>query len=128
MVMSGTASLTHPLRILTFNLLSPDHADWPRRRQVIRDRLRQLQPDVVLLQETVWGDGYDQAADLLGSDYHVVRHSARSGNGVGAVLASRWAFGTVREIDLHLTPRVTLPWAAAVVAEVKLPCTALSKS
>lgn len=27
----------------------------------------------------------------------------------------------MREVDLHLTPRVTLPWAAAVVAEVQLP-------
>jgi hypothetical protein len=27
----------------------------------------------------------------------------------------------VREVDLHVTPRVTLPWAAAVVAEVELP-------
>jgi endonuclease/exonuclease/phosphatase family metal-dependent hydrolase len=120
-VMSGGAALTDPLRILTFNLLSPDHADWPRRRAVIRNGLHQLRPDVVALQETVWGHGYDQASDLLGSDYQVVRHSARSSDGVGAVLGSRWSFGTVREVDLHLTPRVTLPWAAAVVAEVQLP-------
>ena len=42
-----------------------------------------------------------------------------------AALASRWPFGTVREIDLHVTDRVDLPspfpWAAAVVAEVQLP-------
>jgi endonuclease/exonuclease/phosphatase family metal-dependent hydrolase len=121
MVMSGSEPLTDPLRILTFNLLSPDHADWPRRRAVIRNGLDQLRPDVVALQETVWGHGYDQASDLLGSDYQVVRHSARSADGVGAVLASRSRFGSVREVDLHVTPRVTLPWAAAVVAEVELP-------
>jgi endonuclease/exonuclease/phosphatase family metal-dependent hydrolase len=121
MVMSGSEPLTDPLRILTFNLLSPDHADWPRRRAVIRNGLDQLRPDIVALQETVWGRGYDQASDLLGSDYQVVRHSARSPDGVGAVLASRWPFGIVREVDLHVTPRVTLPWAAAVVAEVELP-------
>jgi endonuclease/exonuclease/phosphatase family metal-dependent hydrolase len=72
----------------------------------------------------VWGNGYDQAADLLGEDYQVVRHSARSADGVGAALASRWPFGAVREIDLHVTDRVdlpsALPWAAAVVAEVQL--------
>ncbi len=76
MVMSGSEPLTDPLRILTFNLLSPDHADWPPRQAVIRNGLDQLRPDVVALHETVWGHGYDQASDLLGPDYQVVRHSA----------------------------------------------------
>jgi endonuclease/exonuclease/phosphatase family metal-dependent hydrolase len=109
------------VRVLTLNLLSPEHADWGRRREVLRDGLRHLRPDVVALQETVWGDGYDQATDLLGPDYRIARHSARSADRVGAVLASRWPFGAVREVDLHVTPRVDLPWAAAIVAEVMLP-------
>jgi endonuclease/exonuclease/phosphatase family metal-dependent hydrolase len=109
------------LRVLTLNLLSPGHAEWQRRREVLRNGLQELQPDVVALQETVWGNGYDQAADLLGPEYRVARHSARSADGVGAVLASRWPLGTVREVDLHVTPRVTLPWAAAIVAEVDVP-------
>jgi endonuclease/exonuclease/phosphatase family metal-dependent hydrolase len=112
------------LWVATLNLLSPDHADWQRRREVLRSGLQTLRPDVIALQETVWGNGYDQAADLLGEDYQVVRHSARSADGVGAALASRWPFGAVREIDLHVTDRVdlpsALPWAAAVVAEVQL--------
>jgi endonuclease/exonuclease/phosphatase (EEP) superfamily protein YafD len=83
--------------------------------------LRRLRPDLVSLQECVWGDGEDQVADLLGKGYEQVRHPGRSADGVGAVLASRWPFGTVRELDPHVTPRVTLPWAAAVVAEVLLP-------
>jgi hypothetical protein len=74
------------------------------------------------LQETVWGDGYDQASDLLGPDYELARHASRSADGVGAVLASRWPFGNIREVDLHVTERVDdLPWAAAVTAEVLLP-------
>jgi endonuclease/exonuclease/phosphatase family metal-dependent hydrolase len=113
------------LRVATLNLLSPDHADWGRRRKVMRPGLRDLRPDVIALQETVWGNGYDQAADLLGDDYQVVRHSARSADGVGAVLGSRWPVRAVAEIDLHVTERVDLPsplpWAAAVVAEVDLP-------
>ncbi len=76
------------LRVATLNLLSPDHADWNRRRDVLRSGLQDLRPDVIALQETVWGTGYDQAADLLGGDYHVVRHSARSADGVGAALGS----------------------------------------
>ena len=40
-------------------------------------------------------------------------------------MGSRWPFGAVGEIDLHVTDRVdlpsALPWAATVVAEVELP-------
>jgi endonuclease/exonuclease/phosphatase family metal-dependent hydrolase len=110
-----------PVRVMTMNLLSPDHADWPRRREVLRQGLADLAPDVVALQETVWGNGWDQATELLGPDYHIARHASRSADGVGAVLASRWPFGDIREIDLHVTDRVTFPWAAALVAEVVLP-------
>ena len=109
------------LRVITFNLLAPDQADWDRRREVIRSGLRRLRPDVVALQETVWGSGYDQASDLLGPDYEMTRHASRSADGVGAVLASRWPFGSIREVDLHVTERVDLPWAATVTAEVLLP-------
>ncbi len=106
---------------LTFNLLSPGHADWPRRRAVIRAELRREGPDVIALQECAWGSGDDPALDLLGPDYTLVRHSGRSADGVGAVLATRWPVGAIRELDLHVSPRVTLPWAAAVAAEVELP-------
>ena len=110
------------LRVITFNLLAPDQADWDRRREVIRSGLRELRPDVVALQETVWGSGHDQASDLLGPDYEMARHASRSADGVGAVLASRWPFGSIRDVDLHVTERVDdLPWAAAVTAEVLLP-------
>ncbi|SDD92405.1 endonuclease/exonuclease/phosphatase family protein [Auraticoccus monumenti] len=109
------------VRVLTLNLLAPAHADWSRRREVVRAGLRQLEPDVVALQETVWGDGYDQARDLLGEGFHLARHTARSADGVGAVLASRWPLGVVQEVDLHVTERVQLPWAGAVLAEVVLP-------
>jgi endonuclease/exonuclease/phosphatase family metal-dependent hydrolase len=109
-------------RVMTVNLLSPDHADWDRRRLVLQAGLARLRPDVVALQETVWGNGYDQAVDLLGSDFHVAHHSGRSADGVGAVLASRWPLGAVREVDLHVTSRTAgFPWAAAVVAEVIAP-------
>ena len=61
-------------------------------------------------------------SDLLGPDYEMARHASRSADGVGAVLASRWPFGSIREVDLHVTERVDdLPWAAAVTAEVLLP-------
>jgi endonuclease/exonuclease/phosphatase family metal-dependent hydrolase len=109
------------LRIMTLNLLSPDHADWERRRPILTEGLRGLRPDVIALQETVWGAGNDQAADLLGPDYRIVRHSARSADGVGAVLASRWPVGPSAELDLHVTDRVDLPWSAAVAVEIESP-------
>jgi endonuclease/exonuclease/phosphatase family metal-dependent hydrolase len=106
---------------LTFNLLSPSHADWPRRRALIRDGLRRLVPDVVALQECAWTIDQDDAAELLGKDYQTIWHSRRSDDGVGAVLGSRHPMVPIAEIDLRVTPRVTLPWAAAVLAEVEFP-------
>src|SRR5689334_19587770 len=103
---------------MTFNLFSPEHADWARRRPVIRAGIAGWRPDLIALQEVVRGDGDDQVADLLGEDYHVVHHSRRSANGVGAALAARWPVGRVREIDLRVTDRVDLPWSAAVVAAI----------
>ena len=68
------------LRVITFNLLSPEEADWDRRRKVIRSGLRKLRPDVIALQETVWGNGYEQASDLLGPDYEMARPSLQIAN------------------------------------------------
>jgi endonuclease/exonuclease/phosphatase family metal-dependent hydrolase len=109
------------LTVLTFNVLSPDHADWPWRRDRIRDELRRLAPDVVALQECARLGHDDDAAELLGEEYAVVEHSQRSADGVGAVLATRHRFRDVEEVDLRLTPRVTLPWSAAVLVELDLP-------
>jgi endonuclease/exonuclease/phosphatase family metal-dependent hydrolase len=110
------------LRVLTLNLLSPEHADWDRRRPVLADGLRKLRPDLVAFQETVWGEGTNQAADLLGPGYQVARHSGRSADGIGAVMASRWPLGAVREVDLHVTERTAgLPWAAALAVEIMVP-------
>jgi endonuclease/exonuclease/phosphatase family metal-dependent hydrolase len=110
-----------PLKVVTLNLLSPDHADWPSRRVLIRAELRRLDPDLVALQECVLDPAYDQVTDLLGTNYQVVRHSARSADGVGAALASRWPVTGFREVDLHVTSRVSLPWAAATLVEVAAP-------
>jgi endonuclease/exonuclease/phosphatase family metal-dependent hydrolase len=107
--------------VLTLNLLSPSHADWPRRRTLIQQGLRRLAPDVVALQECARTADHDDAAELLGDAYQMIWHSRRSDDGVGAVLASRHPIRAVSEIDLRIAPRVTLPWAAAVLAEIELP-------
>jgi endonuclease/exonuclease/phosphatase family metal-dependent hydrolase len=107
------------IRVLTFNILSVDHAAWERRRQVARSELQVIRPDIVALQETTPGDAHDEAIDLLGPGYHVVEHPSGSEDTVGAALASRWPFAAVHEVDLSVPPRV--PFAAAVLAEVELP-------
>jgi endonuclease/exonuclease/phosphatase family metal-dependent hydrolase len=107
------------IRVLTFNLLSSNHAEWEHRREVARSQLRECRPDVVALQETMAGKGHEQTIDLLGPGYHVVEHSARAAGRVSALLTSRWPFGVTREVDLQVPPRV--PSAVAVVAEVELP-------
>lgn len=60
------------IRILTFNILSADHADWERRREVARTGLQAIRPDIVALQETTPGHGSDQAFDLLGAGYQAL--------------------------------------------------------
>jgi hypothetical protein len=65
--------------------------------------------------------GPGQVLDLLGPGYSVVDHPDPSSERVGAALASRWPVRCARRLDLHITPRADLPWAAVVVAEVLAP-------
>ncbi len=114
--------MTDGLRVLTMNLLAPGHADWERRRPVLAGGLRRLRPDLVALQEVVWGEDGDQAVELLGLGYQVARHPGRAADGVGAAVASRWPLGAVQELDLHVTGRTAdFPWCAALAVEVLAP-------
>ena len=115
---SETENEPKTIRVLTFNILSADRANWERRREAARTGLQALRPDNVALQETTPGQARNQETDLHGPDYHVAEHP-HSGDMVGAALVSRWPFAAVREVDLSVAPRV--PFAAAVVAEVKMP-------
>ncbi len=107
------------VRTVTFNVLSYDHAEPSRRREVAAAGLRALRPDIVALQETTLGVGIDEAHELLGEDYHVQEHASRPADEVGSVLASRWPISPVAVIDLAVLPRV--PSAAALAASVNLP-------
>ena len=110
------------LRLLTYNVLSLDHADGPRRQEVVRRGLLDLAPDIVALQEVTHDDDHDQARELLGPGWTIVAHPSEPPDPVGACLATRWPVGRHTALGLQEIPGAEgLPWAAAVAVEVVLP-------
>jgi endonuclease/exonuclease/phosphatase family metal-dependent hydrolase len=111
------------MRVVTQNLLG-HHMDWPARLPAVVDWFRRLRPDVLALQEAVVTAGYDQVTEILDQlddSYHVVHHPLRESDGSGISLASRWPFGTVRDLDLQVSPRTADFHAAAQLADVHWP-------
>jgi endonuclease/exonuclease/phosphatase family metal-dependent hydrolase len=102
--------------------------DWPARRDVLIRGLRDLQPDLVALPESVVYDDYDQVQEVLGTDFHLAHSQSREPGdgddvepGQGHSLASRWPLGEVRELDLHVTPRTGGFACGTLAAEVLAP-------
>jgi endonuclease/exonuclease/phosphatase family metal-dependent hydrolase len=93
------------LRVVTLNVYGRN-GDWPGRREVLTNGLRNLRADLVALQETEVNDSYDQVADLLGDGWHVLHQKRRERDGTGMSLASRWPLGATEEVDLLVTERV----------------------
>ncbi len=56
--------LSAPITVVTLNLWH-DKQDWPRRQQVVLDVLREIDPDVVLLQEVLQDQGLPNQAQSL---------------------------------------------------------------
>jgi endonuclease/exonuclease/phosphatase family metal-dependent hydrolase len=115
------------VRVVTLNLWGR-RGDWPARRGVLRNGLRELDPDLVAFVEAVRTDDYDQVVDLLGPDYHVAHQAVREPGGPrdvepgqGASIASRWPLGDVHEVDLHVTPRTADFACTTLIAEVTAP-------
>ncbi|AQZ60425.1 hypothetical protein BKM31_01855 [[Actinomadura] parvosata subsp. kistnae] len=110
------------MRVATLNLWAR-HGSWSRRRQVLIDGFRELDPDLVALQESVVTDDYDQVIDLLGPGYHVVHQKGGEADGTRASIASRWPLRGVRQLRLDVTDRVDpsefAGWAG--LAEVEVP-------
>lgn len=108
------------MRVVTQNLLG-HHMDWPRRRSAVTSWFRQLDPDLVALQEAVVTTNHDQVTDVLGDGYHAVHHPLREKDGSGISIASRWPIGAVRELDLQVGPRTADFAASALIADVHWP-------
>lgn len=102
--------------------------DWPARRSVLVDGLRNLQPDLFAFHEAIVTDEYDQVRDLLGSEFFVAHLTAREVNrggdvedGQGLSLASRWPLDQVYELDLHVTHRTADFACGLLAAELRAP-------
>ena len=101
---------------------------WDERRSVPVNGFGELCPDLVTFQEPIRIKGYDQVADLLGPDFYVVHPRAGAaydrasyGDNHSAVIASRWPFVEVCEVDLHFTPRTQEVPCTTLVAEILAP-------
>jgi endonuclease/exonuclease/phosphatase family metal-dependent hydrolase len=108
------------LRVVTYNVYGPANPDWERRHALIRSTLRNLDADVVALQEVPVDQGFLE--DLLGPGYHF-GHFSQATDGVAGTLATLWPQRRVTELDLRISQRVedTLTWCAALVVEVDTP-------
>jgi endonuclease/exonuclease/phosphatase family metal-dependent hydrolase len=112
----GTATL----RVLTYNIYG-HNANWAARKRVVTDGLRALDPDIVTLQETTLTEGYDQAREVLGKDMHVAHSVARSADGVGIAIGTRWPILRTTELDLNVTPRTGDFPCTTLIVELDVP-------
>lgn len=114
------------IRILTLNVWNTEGD--PRRPQVINHRIRQLEPDLIALQEVVHTATTKSLETLLaGLAFHATHQvdvqgsvppfSDRYG---GTAIATRWPHKVVEVLDLRLAGVGDVPWAT-LAAVVKLP-------
>jgi endonuclease/exonuclease/phosphatase family metal-dependent hydrolase len=114
------------MRLVTVNTWGM-RGDWVARLTMFREGLRALDADILTLQETVLTDDLDQAADMLGRGYYLAQQRDREigrgsvPDGQGITTASRWPFGRVFEVDLHLTDRTGDFACTCLVTEVLAP-------
>ncbi|GAA1489272.1 hypothetical protein GCM10009626_20180 [Brachybacterium sacelli] len=93
----------------------------------MRAEFARLEADVITLQETVLTAQVDQAAQILGSGYHLAqqtqretgRHGAPDGQGI--TTASRWPIGEVVEVDLDVTDRTSDFACICLITEILAP-------
>jgi endonuclease/exonuclease/phosphatase family metal-dependent hydrolase len=108
------------MRLVTMNIWGV-RGDWKARREVLADGLRNIDPDLLTLQETIVRDDYDQVRDLLGDRYQLAHQVSREPDGQGITTASRWPITSVRELDLQLGPRTAGFACTTLIAEIDAP-------
>ncbi|HEY1625440.1 MAG TPA: endonuclease/exonuclease/phosphatase family protein [Streptosporangiaceae bacterium] len=105
------------MRVATLNTWG-QRGDWAARLPVFRQGFRELDADIVTLQETILSADTDQAAEMLGPEYHLAQQQDREKDGQGITTASRWPFGRIFEIDFHVTGRTYDFACTCLVTEV----------
>lgn len=108
------------MHVVTLNLWG-QRGSWEDRRSILIEGLRGLRPDLVALQESIVTLEYDQVDDLLGSTYQIIHQRARSEDGQGISIASRWPVDAVHELDLHVTPRTAGFPCGTLIVEARAP-------
>ncbi|MEI5035643.1 endonuclease/exonuclease/phosphatase family protein [Streptomyces sp. S1A(2023)] len=114
------------MRFVTLNTWGM-RGDWREREARLRDRVEQLGPDIMTLQETVRTPGSHQARRLLGDGFHLAegqeRELGRAGAppGQGITTASRWPYGKVLEVDLNITERTGGFACTCLITEILAP-------
>jgi endonuclease/exonuclease/phosphatase family metal-dependent hydrolase len=108
------------LRAATLNTWG-QRGNWEARLAVLREGFRELDADIVTLQETVRSDDTDRAADMLGPQYYPAQQQNRETDGQGITTASRWPFGRIFELDLHVSERTYDFACTCLVTEVLAP-------
>jgi endonuclease/exonuclease/phosphatase family metal-dependent hydrolase len=117
--MNPTSTATR-VRVATLNIWGT-RGDWSRRRPMLRDGLASLDAGLITLQETIVTGDYDQAADVLPDDYHLVHQQDREDDGQGITTASRWPVGETIELDLNVTGRTGEFACTSLITEVLAP-------
>jgi endonuclease/exonuclease/phosphatase family metal-dependent hydrolase len=108
------------LRVLSINVAGRNEA-WEDRRKVLMDGIRNLEPDLVAVHESIYNKEYDQVLDLVGPDFHIAHQKARDPQGMGISMASRWPIGELHEIGLHVTARTENFPCGTLVVEALAP-------
>jgi endonuclease/exonuclease/phosphatase family metal-dependent hydrolase len=107
------------MRVVTMNVLGPANPHWDSRRRLIAKTLRQLNPDIIALQEVPIGCAPEVVDELIGPGYHVRGFGRTADDGVGGALATRWPHSILGEIDQRRT--AGLPWCATLIVQVDKP-------
>jgi endonuclease/exonuclease/phosphatase family metal-dependent hydrolase len=108
------------MRLATLNVWGT-RGDWDARLALFHKGFRELDADVLTLQETILTDDVDQVTAMLGEGYHLAHSSERESDGQGITTASRWPIGEVLEFDLNVTERTGDFACTALVTEVLAP-------
>jgi endonuclease/exonuclease/phosphatase family metal-dependent hydrolase len=93
------------ISVMTLNIWN-DQEPWPQRAHLIREEIRNLEPDLIGFQEVLRGEGVDLLDDILaGTSYHrdfveTMESWPHPGVVFGNAIASRWSIISRSELIL----------------------------